>query len=86
MCLAVPMKLTEMFDDGTGVVQTGGAPLTVNLMLVPEVKLGDYVLVHAGSAIEAKGKLEAVDGEPRRLVIGSMALAGQGYVKPVQDL
>ena len=43
-------------------------------------------IADAGSAIEAKGKLEAVDGEPRRLVIGSMALAGQGYVKPVQDL
>jgi len=42
-------------------------------------------VVDAGSVIEARGKLEAVDGQPRRLVIGSMALAGKGYVKPVQE-
>jgi hypothetical protein len=41
-------------------------------------------IVDAGGVIEAKGKLETVDGQPRRLVIGSMALAGQGYVKPAE--
>ncbi len=39
-------------------------------------------VVDDGAAIEARGTLETVDGEPRRLVVGSMALAGQGYVKP----
>jgi len=43
-------------------------------------------IVDAGSLVEAKGKVEAVDGKPRRLVIGSLALGGQGYVKPVQGI
>jgi predicted nucleotidyltransferase len=41
-------------------------------------------VVDADSVIEARGKLETVDGQPRRLVIGSMALAGQGYIKPAR--
>lgn len=40
----------------------------------------------AGGMIEARGKLDTVDGEPRRLVIGSTALAGQGYIKASQRL
>lgn len=43
-------------------------------------------IADADSLIEAKGKLETVDGEPRRLVVGSMALAGQGYIKPIREV
>lgn len=39
-------------------------------------------IVDAGAEIEARGKLESVDGAVRRLVIGAMELGGQGYVKP----
>lgn len=39
----------------------------------------------AGQEIEAQGKLESVDGEPRRLVIGTTQLAGAEYVKPAGD-
>jgi predicted nucleotidyltransferase len=40
-------------------------------------------IAEAGSVIEARGTVESVDGEPRRLVIGTMELGGEGYVKPV---
>jgi len=53
MCLAVPLKLLEVSPDGKeGTVDMGGAPFSVGLDLVPEAKPGDYVLVHAGMAIE----------------------------------
>ena len=39
-------------------------------------------IADAGSVVEAKGKLETVDGQPHRLVIGSTKLAGQGYLIP----
>jgi predicted nucleotidyltransferase len=35
----------------------------------------------AGNVVEARGKLESVDGEARRLVIGTMEMGGEGYVK-----
>jgi len=37
----------------------------------------------AGQEIEARGKLETVDGELRRVVIGTTQLEGKGYIKPV---
>lgn len=33
-------------------VKTGGLTRQINIQLVPRVKLGDYVMVHAGFAIE----------------------------------
>ena len=43
-------------------------------------------LADVSTVIEAKGKLETVDGQPRRLVIGSTELAGQGYLMPVESV
>jgi hydrogenase expression/formation protein HypC len=51
MCLAVPMKLVERRDD-TGVVELGGVRREVQLGFVPDLEIGDYVLVHAGFVIE----------------------------------
>jgi len=41
-------------------------------------------LADAGQEIEARGKLESVDGEPRRLVVGATQLEGAGYIRPVR--
>jgi hydrogenase expression/formation protein HypC len=50
MCLAIPMRLVEI--DGTaGVAEVDGVTRQVRLDLLPEVVLGDYVLIHAGLAI-----------------------------------
>ncbi len=59
MCLAIPMKLVERREfDGTA--DSNGVALGVSLMLVPEAKLGDYVLVHAGYAISTVDEEEAL--------------------------
>ena len=50
MCLAIPMELVEQHEL-EGVVELSGVRRTVSLMLLPEAKLGDWVLVHAGYAI-----------------------------------
>jgi len=52
MCLAIPGKIIKKFDDNTAEIEIGGIIKEVNLDLVPEVKIGDYVLLHAGFAIE----------------------------------
>ena len=42
-------------------------------------------IADVGTVVEAKGKLESVDGQPRHLVIGSTELAGRGYIVPVRS-
>jgi hydrogenase expression/formation protein HypC len=52
MCLAIPSKIVEI-DNFRAMVDVYGARREVNLMLMPEaVGIGDYVLVHAGFAIQ----------------------------------
>lgn len=52
MCLAVPSRIIEI-DNFRATVDVYGARREINLMLMPEeVVLGDYVLVHAGFAIQ----------------------------------
>ncbi len=50
MCLAIPMRLVEI-DGAAGVAEVDGVSRQVRLDLLPEVALGDYVLIHAGLAI-----------------------------------
>lgn len=50
MCLAVPLKLIKINDD-IGTIESGGIRRKVNLSLVENPMLGDFVVVHAGFAI-----------------------------------
>lgn len=58
MCLAVPMKLVEIGDD-TGIAELGGVKREVNLGLLEGIDIGDYIIVHAGFAIQKLDKKEA---------------------------
>lgn len=64
MCLAIPGKLTAItgqLDDTfrVGKVSFGGILKEVNLSMVPEANIGDYVLVHVGVAIGTIDEEEA---------------------------
>jgi len=50
LCLGVPGKVIEV-KEGTAVVDINGIKREVDALLVPEVKPGDYVIVHAGTII-----------------------------------
>ena len=52
MCLAIPAKITEIGEDSMAIVDILGVTREVALDLVPQAGVGDYVLVHAGFAIE----------------------------------
>ena len=52
MCLAIPAKIAEMKDDHLATVDILGVKRDIALDLTPQAQLGDYVLVHAGFAIE----------------------------------
>ena len=60
MCLAVPMQIAEIRADGTAVAVMEGTRHHVDLSLVDAVE-GDYVIVHAGFAIEKLDEQEAAE-------------------------
>ena len=58
MCLAVPMKLLKI-EGNTGNAELGGVIKEISLALLENVNVGDYVLVHAGYAIQRIDEEEA---------------------------
>jgi len=58
MCLAVPAKVVELTGD-EAVVDVGGDRMKANVSLLDKVELGDYVLVHAGFAINKYNEKDA---------------------------
>ena len=52
MCLAIPMQITRVARDGRGVCERAGARVNVDLSLLDKPRVGEYVIVHTGFAIE----------------------------------
>lgn len=53
MCLAIPGKIVEMVDEENRIakVEIGGVRRGVNVGMLDDIKIGDYVLVHVGFAM-----------------------------------
>jgi hydrogenase expression/formation protein HypC len=58
MCLAIPAKITKI-DGNMATIDVGGVTRSASLMLLTEVAVGDYVIVHAGFAIHKVDPEEA---------------------------
>lgn len=69
MCLAVPGQVLSIEEDQirTATVSFGGVTKSVSLALVPEARVGDYVIVHVGFAISK------LDEEAARLTLETYA-------------
>ena len=67
MCLAVPLEIERINDNSTAMVKQGGSFLEVDVSLLDNAAVGDFVIVHAGYAIEildfdeAEARLEMFD-------------------------
>ena len=70
MCLAIPGKLLEIFDENglkMGNIDFAGSVSKARLEYVPEIEIGQYTIVHAGFALsvlneeEAKNSFDAWD-------------------------
>ncbi|MBC7360741.1 MAG: HypC/HybG/HupF family hydrogenase formation chaperone [Candidatus Aminicenantes bacterium] len=59
MCLAVPGKVVSLEGDGTGKVDYLGSTILANFSLLQDIKVGDWVIVHAGFAISKLDQKEA---------------------------
>jgi hydrogenase expression/formation protein HypC len=58
MCLAIP-ALVKSIDGTIATADIGGISRSVSILLTPEVKVGDYVLIHTGYAISILDQEEA---------------------------
>lgn len=61
MCLAVPGRIESLDGGGMATVDMMGARRTVSVDLLPNVEVGDFVLVHAGFAIETISPEDAAE-------------------------
>lgn len=60
MCLGVPARVISI-EGSTAVAEMGGVKYPVSLILMEEVSVGDYLLIHAGFAIEKVNPEEAAE-------------------------
>jgi hydrogenase expression/formation protein HypC len=63
MCLAVPSKVVQI-DDSMAKVDVDGVVREASIMLIEDVKVGDYVIIHAGFAInklDEKAALKTIE-------------------------
>jgi len=58
MCLAVPGRILEL-RGSTAVVDVGGVRTEADVSLLDDVRVGDYVMVHTGFAIQKYDRREA---------------------------
>ena len=71
MCLALPALVVELQPDEHALVDLGGVRKSVNVALVPEARVGDYVIVHVGHAI---GLLDAEEAARTLALFAEMGL------------
>ena len=87
MCLGVPGRVTSIDESPLGmtigIVNFGGITKEVCLSYVPEVKIGDYVLVHVGFALSKICEEEAQ--EVFRFLDEMGELAELGRARPQRD-
>lgn len=60
MCLAMPMKISKI-NGSNAICEAGGLTQNIRIDFIPDPKPGDYVMVHAGFAIERMSEKEALE-------------------------
>jgi len=79
MCVAMPMKVIEIGEEGEGLAELGGVRRRVSFRLLGMVALGDYVLVHAGFAI---AKVDEAEAQLSLDALAECGGLGDGYPSP----
>ncbi len=76
MCLGIPAQIVELGEDSSADVEVGGIRRAVNLTLVPEAVIGDYVLIHVGYAIQ---RIDEAEARETLALLRQMAEAGGAW-------
>ena len=59
MCLAIPVRITELLPDGMARAELDGVTITIGVMMLDHVAIDDYVITHVGFAIARIDPAEA---------------------------
>ena len=59
MCLAIPVQISELLDAETAVASVAGVRRQINVALVEDLAVGDYVILHVGYALSKLDPTEA---------------------------
>jgi len=73
MCLAIPVRVEALLPDQMARVTLGGVSKVVSIALVENVQVGDYVLLHVGSALT---RLDPVEAERTLALMREAAVPG----------
>jgi len=82
MCLAIPMKLIEVGPDMMGKAEIDGSAQDINLSFIDDPKVGDYVIIHAGFAIE---RLDVDEADKQIKLFDELNLVMQDELKRIKD-
>ena len=72
MCLAIPSKITQI-DNEMATIDVDGVQRSASLLLLSDAKVGDYVIVHAGFAIQK------IDEDAARETLALLRMAADNY-------
>ena len=75
MCLGIPTKVIEKKGE-MGVVEFGGVKKEISLQLLEDIEVGDYVILHAGFAIQ---KLDEAEAQETLSLLNEVAAKSEIY-------
>lgn len=73
MCLALPARVVSLIDAAHAVVDLGGVQKAISIVLTPEARVGDYVIVHVGHAL---GLIDPAEAERTLALFAEMERQG----------
>ena len=82
MCLGIPAQIVELVDleGGIAKAEISGVRRNVSVALVPEVEVGNWVLVHVGFA------LTTIDEEQARETLVLLEQMGEAYEQELREI
>ena len=73
MCLAIPVQVKQLVDEETAIVELNGVETRISTMLVEDIQLGDFVILHVGYA------LSKLDEDEAQKTLEALRQAGEGF-------
>jgi hydrogenase expression/formation protein HypC len=71
MCLAIPVRITELLAGDRALASAGGIVREIDVALVDDLQVGDYVILHVGYALSKLNEIEAQKTLEAMAAIGS---------------